>query len=101
MIGAVAIGVGSGMLNAATGALVVTRSAEAVRGRVIAALNGTVRSFSILAMLLGGLAGALLGPRGTFVTCGVACAVAAAVVGALVTRSQAGTMDSELEAVSH
>lgn len=101
LIGATAIGVGSGMLNAATSSLVVTRSAEAVRGRVIAALNGTVRSFSILAMLLGGLAGALLGPRGTFVTCGVACVVAAAIVGALVGRSKEESKDSELEALSH
>ncbi|MGZ0150581.1 MFS transporter [Kribbella sp. WER1] len=97
MIGATTIGVGSGMLNAATSALVVTRSAETVRGRVIAALNGTVRTFSILALLLGGTAGLLIGPRGTFVTCGIACAVAAAVAGVLVVR----TKDSELEAVSH
>ncbi|TCC21136.1 MFS transporter [Kribbella speibonae] len=101
LIGATTIGVGSGMLNAAANALVVTRSAEAVRGRVIAALNGTVRSFSILAMLLGGLAGALLGPRGTFVTCGVACVAAAVVLGALVTRSKDESKDSELEALSH
>ncbi|TDO62420.1 putative MFS family arabinose efflux permease [Kribbella sp. VKM Ac-2571] len=101
LIGATAIGVGSGLLNAATSALVVTRSAEAVRGRVIAALNGTVRSFSILAMLLGGLAGALLGPRGTFVSCGVACVVAAAIVGGLIARSKDESKDSELEAVSH
>jgi hypothetical protein len=52
-------------------------------------------------MLLGGLAGALLGPRGTFVTGGVACTVAALVVGALVLRIKDGTKDSELEAVSH
>lgn len=97
MIGTTTIGAGSGMLNAATSSLVVTRAAEAVRGRVIAALNGTVRTFSILALLLGGTAGALLGPRGTFVTCGIACAVAAAVAGVLVVR----TKDSELEAVSH
>jgi MFS family permease len=101
MIGATTIGVASGMLNAATSSLVVTRSAEHVRGRVIAALNGTVRSFSILALLLGGAAGALLGPRGTFVTCGVACAVAAAVAGVLVARTKDGTKDSELEALSH
>ncbi|TCC41143.1 MFS transporter [Kribbella speibonae] len=101
LIGATTIGVGSGMLNAAANALVVTRSAEAVRGRVIAALNGTVRSFSILAMLLGGLAGALLGPRGTFVTCGAACVAAAVVLGALVTRSKDESKDSELEALSH
>lgn len=105
MIGATTIGVGSGLLNAATSALVVTRSAEALRGRVIAALNGTVRSFSIFAMLLGGLAGALLGPRGTFVTSGIACATAAAVVGALLVRTKeqapGATKDSEVEALSH
>lgn len=105
MVGATTIGVGSGLLNAATSALVVTRSAEALRGRVIAALNGTVRSFSIFAMLLGGLAGALLGPRGTFVTSGIACATAAAVVGVLVVRTKeqgkGATKDSELEALSH
>ncbi|WUJ73195.1 MFS transporter [Kribbella soli] len=101
MIGATAIGVGSGLLNAATSALIVMRSAEAVRGSVLAALNGTVRSFSILAMLLGGLAGSLLGPRGTFVTGGVACAVASAVVGVLLATVKDGTKDSELEAVSH
>jgi MFS family permease len=97
MAGATTIGVGSGMLNAATGSLIVTRAAEAVRGRVIAALNGTVRSFSILALLLGGVAGALLGPRGTFVSCGIACAVAALAAGIMVLRVK----DSELEAVSH
>ncbi|MGW6198580.1 MFS transporter [Kribbella sp. NPDC055110] len=101
MIGATAIGVASGLLNAAISALVVTRSAEHVRGRVIAALNGTIRSFSILALLLGGAAGALLGARGMFVTCGVACAVAAAVAGVLVARSKEESKDSELEAVSH
>jgi MFS family permease len=97
LIGATTIGLGSGILNAATSALIVTRSAEHVRGRVIAALNGTVRSFSILALMLGGAVGALLGPRPTFVICGVACAVAAAAAGAMVVR----TKDSELEAVSH
>ncbi|GAA2798612.1 MFS transporter [Kribbella solani] len=97
LVGATGIGLGSGMLNAATSALVVTRSSDAVRGRVIAALNGTARSCSIFAMLLGGLAGTLLGPRGTFVTGGVACAVAAAAVGALVVRVK----DSELEVISH
>ena len=97
MIGATTIGVGSGTLNAATSSLVVTRSAETVRGRVIAALNGTVRTFSILALLLGGASGLLIGPRGTFVTCGIAAAVAAAIAGALLVR----TKDSELEAVSH
>jgi MFS family permease len=97
MIGAATIGIASGLLNAAVSSLMVTRSAEHVRGRVLAALNGTVRSFSILAMMLGGLAGVLLGPRGTFVVCGIACAAAAVAAGTLVLR----TKDSEVEVVSH
>jgi MFS family permease len=99
LAGSATIGLGSGLLNAATSSLVVTRSAGHVRGRVIAALNGTVRSFSILALMLGGLVGALLGPRGTFVVCGVACAIAAAVAGVLVARTKDSEL--ELEVVSH
>ncbi|TCO49201.1 putative MFS family arabinose efflux permease [Kribbella antiqua] len=96
-LGGFAIGIGSGLLNAATSSLIVTRTAEHLRGRVIAALNGTARSFTILALMLGGLAGALLGPRGTFIVCGVACAAAAVLAGALMVRIK----DSEVEVVSH
>ncbi|MFC5261184.1 MFS transporter [Kribbella qitaiheensis] len=90
VIGAVAVGFGSGMLNAATSTLVVTRSAELVRGRVIAALGGTARACSLLALLLGGLAGSILGPRATFVTGGTGCAVAAVVAAVLLIRAGRG-----------
>jgi predicted MFS family arabinose efflux permease len=42
-----------------------------MRGRVLALVMGGSRGFSVLAMVLGGLGGQLLGARGTFVACGV------------------------------
>lgn len=101
VVGALVIGFGSGMLNAAISTMVVTRSAEAVRGRVISALGGTVRSFSLVALLLGGLAGALLGSRNTFVTGGIGCLLTTVVVGVLLFRSRVRTKDSAVEVLSH
>ncbi|WP_112248304.1 MFS transporter [Kribbella monticola] len=101
LIGAVAIGLASGMLNAAVSTLLVTRTAEERRGRVIAALSGTARACSLLALLLGGAAGAVLGTRPTFVTAGGLAAVAAVAAGVLVLRSRLWTKDSAAEALSH
>ncbi len=97
LVGAVVVGLGSGLLNAAVSTLIVTRVAEAVRGRAVAALSGTVRACSVIALPLGGVVGAVLGPRMTFVTCGIACVVGAGVAAVLVVR----TKDSLVEAVSH
>ena len=58
-----------------------------MRGRVIAALGGTVRAFSLVALLLGGLVGALLGTAGTFVAGILGALAAAAVTGLLLLRS--------------
>ncbi|WP_165949063.1 MFS transporter [Kribbella turkmenica] len=102
LIGSVTVGFGSGLLNAAVGTLVVTRSAEAVRGRVVAALNGTARACSLFALVLGGLLGALLGTRMTFVACGAACGVAAAAAAVPVLRVKGlETNDSAQKVLSH
>jgi MFS family permease len=110
VIAAVATGFGGGMLNAATSTLVVTRSPDAVRGRVVAALGGTARACSLLALLLGGLAGSLLGPRATFVTAGALAVLAAVVTTVLLVRVQRRIAapvgrpvdkDSAAEALSH
>jgi predicted MFS family arabinose efflux permease len=77
--------------------LIVTRTAEEVRGRVIVALGGTVRACSLVALPLGGLLAAVLGTRTTFVVCGIACGAAAALAAVLVVR----TNDSVPEVVSH
>lgn len=102
VIGAVAVGFGGGMLNAATSTLVVTRSVDALRGRVVAALSGTARACSLVALLLGGLVGSLLGPRATFVVAGVLAVLAAVTTAALLARRDVvRTKDSLEEAVSH
>ncbi len=97
VLGSVITGLGGGLLNSAVSTLIVTRAAEAVRGRVVAALSGTVRACSLIALPLGGAVGALLGPRATFVACGLACVLGAGLAAVLVVR----TKDSVVEAVSH
>ncbi|MEV0283778.1 MULTISPECIES: MFS transporter [unclassified Kribbella] len=102
LIGSVTVGFGSGVLNAAVGTLIMTRSAESVRGRVVAALNGTARACSLFALLLGGFLGALLGTRMTFVACGAACAVAAVLAAVLVLRVKTPeTIDSVEKVLTH
>ncbi|GAB2554778.1 MFS transporter [Kribbella endophytica] len=96
-VGAVVVGAGGGLLNAASSTLIVTRTAEEVRGRAIAALGGTARACSLVALPLGGLLAAVLGTRTTFVVCGIACGAAAALAAVLVVR----TNDSVPEVVSH
>jgi MFS family permease len=102
LIGSVTVGFGSGVLNAVVATLMVTRSAEAVRGRVVAALNGTARACTLFALMLGGFLGGVLGTRMTFVACGAAC-VAAAVVAAVPVLRVKGleTNDSVVEVLSH
>lgn len=101
-LGALMIGVGSGTLNASVSSLVVTRTADHLRGRVGAAMNGTIRCFSIVALLLGGIVGAIVGPRGTFVGGGVLGMLTALVAVVLLTVSRVRPVkDSVVEAVSH
>lgn len=74
--------------NATFGALLTSRTPEAERGRVYAALNGLARTASFLALALGGIANALLGPRTTFVVAGIAGALTMIVAGVAVLRAQ-------------
>ncbi|MGW6279123.1 MFS transporter [Kribbella sp. NPDC055071] len=102
LLGAISVGFGGGLLNAATSTLVVTRSADAVRGRVVAAMGGTARACSLIALLLGGFVGALVGPRLTFVGAGLVCVLGAGVATALVLRVKGlETKDSAVEVLSH
>jgi predicted MFS family arabinose efflux permease len=66
----VVLGVSNGAVNAALGPLYVVRTAEAERGRVLAAVTGVSRTGSVLALGLGGLVGGVLGARQTFVVSG-------------------------------
>jgi predicted MFS family arabinose efflux permease len=62
------------------GTVVLTRPPDHIRGRVEATINGTLRGFTILAMALGGVLGATIGPRATYVACGGLVALVAPVV---------------------
>lgn len=64
-----------GLGNATFGALLTTRTPDAERGRVYAALGGLARTARLAALALGSVAGTLLGPRLTFVAGGVLGAV--------------------------
>jgi predicted MFS family arabinose efflux permease len=66
----VVLGVSNGAVNAALGPLYVVRTAEAERGRVLAAVTGVSRTGSVLALGLGGLVGGVLGARQAFVVSG-------------------------------
>jgi MFS family permease len=89
VLGAIVCGVAVGLLNAATGALVVTRTPEPVRGRVLAGLNGSARAFSVGALVVGGAAGHWLGARGTFLLGGAGCLVVSALLVPAVGRARA------------
>lgn len=67
----VAGGICNGLLNLACGSLVGIRSAEAVRGRVVAIVGGFASAGQLGALLLGGLLATVLGPRQIFVLAGL------------------------------
>jgi MFS family permease len=72
-----AAGLAAGVLNACLSALVVTRTPDAARGRVIAVLVGATRGCSTVAIVVGGVLGSLLGARTTFVICGAVAGLVA------------------------
>jgi MFS family permease len=57
------IGVTDGIVNAATSTVLLHRTPDSSRGRVLARVNAMIRGSSLGAMALGGAAGSLLGPR--------------------------------------
>ena len=57
------LGVANGFANVDASTLLLRRTPDFCRGRVLATVNGMVRGSSLVAMLLGGSAGTLLGPR--------------------------------------
>jgi MFS family permease len=71
------VGVSNGIVNVDASTLLLERTPEACRGRVLAQVNAMVRGSSVGAVALGGAAGALLGPRETFVTAGTLMSLAA------------------------
>lgn len=74
------LGVTNGVLNANIATLLLTRTPVHARGRAMTTLNALVRTFSLGAMAVGGLAGSALGPRATFVVAGAVASIVAAVL---------------------
>jgi len=74
--------------NATFGALLISRTSDLQRGRVSAALNGLARSGSLIALGLGGVGNALLGPRATFIVAGIGGALTMAIASVAVLRAQ-------------
>src|SRR5262245_53585395 len=74
------VGVSNGFANVDASTLVLNRTPEFSRGRVLARVNGMVRGSSLGALVLGGVAGTALGPRGTFVASGTLMALFAALL---------------------
>jgi MFS family permease len=81
------VGIGNGIANVDASTLMLSRTPEFCRGRVLATVNGMVRGSSLAAMLLGGLGGTLLGPRTTFVAAGSLMAVVAVALLVRLTRT--------------
>jgi MFS family permease len=74
------LGLANGMLNVDVSTLVLNRTPDIARGRVLATVNAMARASTLGAMSLGGAAGTLLGPRATFVAAGLLSAVVGAVL---------------------
>ena len=73
-----AVGVSNGIVNVDVGTVLLNRTPDAVRGRVLSRVNALIRGSSLGAMALGGALGTVLGPRGTFVGAGALMAIVAA-----------------------
>ena len=65
------VGLFNAAANACAGPIYAVRPAERDRGKVLAAVTGVSRAASVVAMGLGALGGAVLGPRASFVVGGV------------------------------
>jgi MFS family permease len=72
------MGVANGALNADVSTLMLNRTPEAFRGRVLARVAAMVSTAEICSLAIGGAAGSLLGARGTFVVGGALMAAVAA-----------------------
>jgi MFS family permease len=81
------LGVSNGVANVDASTLMLGRIPDFCRGRVLATVNAMVRGSSLVAMVLGGLAGTLLGPRETFVVAGALMAIVAVALLVRLTRT--------------
>lgn len=67
----IAGGIGNGFLTACVSTLVVQRTDDGERGRVLASLGAVLNGASVLSLALGGVLAAVISSRGTFLVAGV------------------------------
>ncbi|MGH9171002.1 MAG: MFS transporter [Acidimicrobiales bacterium] len=74
-------GVGNGYVNVCISTLVMTRTPDHLRGRVMAALGASVNTVSVLSLAIGGAVTAVLGIREVYVAAGLSSAVVTVCLG--------------------
>ena len=81
------LGLTNAAANGCLGPLVVLRTPEHLRGRVVAVVSGVVSAASVVSLVAGGFVGTRVGPRTTFVAAGTLGVLAALAMGARVWRA--------------
>ena len=87
-------GIGNGGVSVASQTLIVRRTPEHMRGRVLGVVSATTSAALVIALVLGGALVAQVGPRLTIVGCAVVAALLGGVFFALTRRKRAGARDS-------
>lgn len=81
------LGLTNAAANGCLGPIVVLRTPEHLRGRVVAVVSGVVSAASVVSLVAGGFVGTRLGPRTTFVAAGTLGVLAALAMGLRVWRA--------------
>lgn len=81
LVGCFGVGCLLGLVNTLVFTVLLGEVAQESRGAALALLNGAARVGTVLALVLGGVLGTTLGPRGAFVTVGVVGLAVAALAG--------------------
>jgi MFS family permease len=82
------------MLTVATQTVIVRRSPEHVRGRVLGVTTASINAALVGAFVAGGALVNQVGPRATVIGCGLAAAAVGAAFAAVIRPSRARTPDT-------
>lgn len=97
----VGIGVTNAVVNACFGTLLMTRTAEADRGKISATVNGIFQAASLVGLPLGGLLGAVLGTRVAISSAGMATGLLVVAVAIRLRKAGPMTDDESTPALVH
>lgn len=101
-LGAVLAGAGNGMVNVHGVVVILGRTPDAIRGRVMAAVQGIFGAASILGLLVGGLAATAFAPRSVILGAAAASVLATLVtlrpmLASAGTTSEAAQLDADVD----